>query len=60
MTPPLVYRLLNAIRAYCERDDRLLVEQWKDTFKPEQRRKVVHFHLLQRRDPRPRRQSRIA
>lgn len=45
MRPPLFYRLLNAIRAYLERDDRLLVEQWKDTFKPVPR-KVIKFRNL--------------
>lgn len=62
MKPPPVYRLLNMIRAYWERDDRLLIEQWKDTFKPGPKRKTVPFNLQPRRDcaPRSRRQSRIA
>lgn len=51
--PPLCYRLLNAIRAWCERDDRLLVEQWKDAFKPEPR-KVRHLNLRIVRDQRRR------
>lgn len=42
MKPPLIYRLVNALRAWTERDDRMLVEQWKTAFAPEVRHVVVH------------------
>lgn len=44
MKPPLFYRLVvNPLRAWLERDDRLLVEQWRDAFKPAPRLKVRPF-----------------
>jgi hypothetical protein len=43
--PPLFYRLVvNPIRAWIERDDRLRVEHFKDTFKPSA--KVIEFRNL--------------
>ena len=52
MRPPLLYRwFVNPLRAYLERDSRLLVEQWKDALKPEPR-KVVHINLYVVRDAR--------
>lgn len=42
--PPLLWRLvLNPLRRWLERDDRLLVEQWKVAFAPERSAKVVQF-----------------
>lgn len=44
MRPPLFYRLVvNPLRAWLERDERLLVEQWRDAFKPEARSTVRPF-----------------
>lgn len=34
MKPPLFWRVVNSIRAWCERDDRLLVEQWRSAYGP--------------------------
>ena len=35
MKPPLFWRFINTLRAWSEQDDRMLVEQWIDAFKPE-------------------------
>ena len=52
MTPPLFYRLVfNPVRAWLERDERLLIQQWKDAFGPKPK-KVLHMNLLVSRDQR--------
>lgn len=51
--PPLFYRLIvNPLRAWFEHDDRLLVEQWKDTFKPETKKVIPFLNLTVVRDAR--------
>lgn len=52
--PPLFYRLvINPLRAWLERDDRLLVEQWKAAYAPDRKTNVVPFlNLLVKRDAR--------
>lgn len=34
MRPPLFWQFVNAVREWRERDDRMLVEQWKAAFAP--------------------------
>ena len=54
--PPMLYRLvINPLRAWLERDDRLLIEHWKDAMKPETRPKVRYINLIVSRDTRARR-----
>ncbi len=53
--PPLFYRLvLNPLRQWAERDERLLVEHWKATLAPTPKAKVAYINLLVRRDTRTR------
>lgn len=47
MRPPWLYRLLlNPLRRWSERDDRLLVEHWKAAYGPAPQPKVVPFRNL--------------
>lgn len=42
--PPLFWRVVNLLRAWCERDERLLVEQWRSAFGPQKEpRRVIPF-----------------
>ena len=44
MRPPWLYRLLlNPLRRWSERDDRLLVEHWKAAYAPEKTTNVRPF-----------------
>ena len=36
MKPPMFWRLLNGLRAWCEQDERLLIPHWIDAFGPKQ------------------------
>lgn len=46
VTPPLLYRLVvNPFRRWLERDDRLLVEQWKAAYGPAPLKVVPFLNL---------------
>lgn len=39
--PPFLWRfILNPLRAWLERDDRLLVEQWREAYKPDAKKVI--------------------
>lgn len=47
MRPPLFWQLVNALREWSERDERLLVEHWKAAFAPAPReKKAIPFRNL--------------
>ena len=51
--PPLLYWLIvNPLRHWWERDDRLLVEQWRSTFAPEPKKVLQFLNLTVSREPR--------
>lgn len=49
MNPPLFWRVINAIRRWSERDDRLLVDQWKAAYGPQPRKVIPFLNLTVRR-----------